>query len=73
MIAFAALLVPALLLPIQTHNIRSKDQNLSAERRDESNGYRCGADGKEDPICLRDAGWLDHYGLRPHDVNVERI
>ncbi|MBI3443983.1 MAG: hypothetical protein HY055_01100 [Magnetospirillum sp.] len=25
------------------------------------------------PICLNDAGWLDHYGHRHHDVDVERL
>ncbi|TAN63409.1 MAG: hypothetical protein EPN20_09740 [Magnetospirillum sp.] len=26
-----------------------------------------------EPICLGDAGWLDHYGHRHHDVDVERL
>lgn len=25
------------------------------------------------PICLDDAGWLDHYGHRHLDVDVERL
>jgi hypothetical protein len=25
------------------------------------------------PICLDDVGWLDHYGHRHHDVDVERL
>lgn len=27
----------------------------------------------KEPICLGDAGWLDHYGHRHHDVDVERL
>ena len=26
-----------------------------------------------EPVCLGDAGWLDHYGHRHHDVDVERL
>lgn len=25
------------------------------------------------PVCLDDAGWLDHYGHRHLDVDVERL
>lgn len=28
---------------------------------------------KTQPICLGDAGWLDHYGHRHLDVDVERL
>ncbi|MDO8606457.1 MAG: hypothetical protein Q7R40_07980 [Phaeospirillum sp.] len=28
---------------------------------------------RKEPICLGDAGWLDHYGHRHGDVDVERL
>jgi hypothetical protein len=56
-----------------THLANDLLQLMAPSGKKEARGDSPGTPASTEPVCLGDVGWLDHYGHRHLDVDVERL